>query len=203
MNNIKFPAIKTFKKTGAEPITNSKEQTISTVIDFWKWAYSDFLDNTQRGILAEYLVACALGLENTLRTNWDKYDLITHNGITLEIKTSAYLQTWGQKKLSNLVFGIQPTHGWNKETNEYEIKKSRQADIYVFCIFKHQETESANPLDLKQWEFYIINKKALDDHAGTQKTITIRRLRTIGAYHCCFEDLQRTIHNVYKIEAGI
>lgn len=125
MTDIKFPMIQTTKKTGNEPLINFKGETIGTVLDFWKWAYSDLLDNAQRGILAEYLVANALNLQNTIRTNWDKYDLITQDGITLEIKTSAYLQTWGQKKLSNLIFGIQPTYGWNKETNEYDTLKSR------------------------------------------------------------------------------
>ena len=111
MTDIKFPMIQIAKKTGNESLINFKGETIGTVLDFWKWAYSDLLDNAQRGILAEYLVANALNLQNTIRTNWDKYDLITQDGITLEIKTSAYLQTWGQKKLSNLIFGIQPTYG--------------------------------------------------------------------------------------------
>ena len=73
MTDIKFPMIQTTKKTGNESLINFKGETIGTVLDFWKWAYSDLLDNAQRGILAEYLVANALNLQNTIRTNWDKY----------------------------------------------------------------------------------------------------------------------------------
>ena len=31
------------------------------MLDFWRWAFSDLRDNTQRGVLAEFLVALALG----------------------------------------------------------------------------------------------------------------------------------------------
>ena len=203
MDNIKLPIIHNSQKTGKELLFNLKGQTISTVLDFWKWAYSDLFDNTQRGILAEYIVACALDLQNTKRTNWDKYDLITKTGITLEIKTSAYLQTWGQKKLSKLVFGIQPTYGWNKETNEYDTIKSRQADIYIFCIFKHKDPLTANPLNLNQWAFYILNTKILNQKVGNQKSITINSLKALGAKYCCFEDLKFTVYNEYKKETGL
>jgi hypothetical protein len=32
----------------------------ATVLDFWRWAFSDLRDNTGRGILAEFFVATAL-----------------------------------------------------------------------------------------------------------------------------------------------
>ena len=60
MTDIKFPMIQTTKKQETKSLINFKGETIGTVLDFWKWAYSDLLDNAQRGILAEYLVANAL-----------------------------------------------------------------------------------------------------------------------------------------------
>jgi hypothetical protein len=33
-----------------------------TVADFWGWSRSDLLDNTERGVLAELIVAAALGI---------------------------------------------------------------------------------------------------------------------------------------------
>ncbi len=32
-----------------------------TIVDCWQWAYSDLISNTERGVLAEYLVAKAVG----------------------------------------------------------------------------------------------------------------------------------------------
>lgn len=52
----------------ASPITikSGDEQIIGTdktLLDFWRWGFSDVLNNTTRGIFAEYLVATALGIE--------------------------------------------------------------------------------------------------------------------------------------------
>lgn len=37
--------------------------------DFWAWSSSDVLSNTLRGIVAEYLVAQALGVADGVRTD--------------------------------------------------------------------------------------------------------------------------------------
>ena len=46
-----------------------------TVLDFWRWSASDLLSNTMRGIVAEYIVAKALGLTDQPREEWRAYDL--------------------------------------------------------------------------------------------------------------------------------
>ena len=50
----------------------------------------DGMDNAERGALAEYLVACALGGGEGVRVNWDKYDLLSPEGIAVEVKSSGY-----------------------------------------------------------------------------------------------------------------
>ena len=113
-----YPAIIPERLTGQELIINPNGEPVSSLIDFWRWAYSDLIGNAERGALAEYIVACALGINHAERISWDKYDLVTKEGIAVEVKTSGYLQTWEQKTLSKLVFGIQPTYGWNSKSNE-------------------------------------------------------------------------------------
>ena len=54
------------------------------------------MDNTARGTLAEFLVAAALGLLDTPRLEWDSYDLKTRTGVTIEVKSAAYIQSWKQ-----------------------------------------------------------------------------------------------------------
>ena len=46
-----------------------------TVGDFWSWAYSDVLVNTVRPLLAEFLVAAALGQLDQARLEWDAVDV--------------------------------------------------------------------------------------------------------------------------------
>lgn len=46
-------------------------------------------------------------------------------------------------------FGIQPTFAWDAETNVYDTEMRRQSDIYVFCVLKHTDQETIDPLDAK------------------------------------------------------
>lgn len=46
--------------TGNEEFTLHGSSAGITIKDFWSWAYSDLLDNTQRGVMAEFLVYSSL-----------------------------------------------------------------------------------------------------------------------------------------------
>ena len=48
------------RKTGAEPLVAAGRSMGLTLADFWAWAWSDLLGNTERGVLAEFIVAAAL-----------------------------------------------------------------------------------------------------------------------------------------------
>ena len=129
----------------------------ATIGDYWQWAYSDIIGNTDRGALAEYIVAIALGTTAPARNCWAPYDLETPTGIRVEVKSSAYLQSWFQKRPSSPGFGIRKTLAWDPATNEYDQEKRRHADVYVFCLLAHQKDKATlNPLDLAQWEFYVV-----------------------------------------------
>lgn len=45
---------------GEEKFKLFEKDTDITINDFWSWAYSDLLNNTSRGILAEFLVHSAI-----------------------------------------------------------------------------------------------------------------------------------------------
>ena len=66
-----------------------------SVRDFWQFALGDLRMNNARGYLAEFMVGKALGLQDLKRIEWDAYDLCL-DGITIEVKSSAYLQSWEQ-----------------------------------------------------------------------------------------------------------
>ena len=96
-------AIETVKKTGKEPFTLNGEELPFDVSAFWRWSSSDLLGNALRGVLAEFIVASALGITERPREEWDAYDLITPSGLKVEVKSSAYLQSWQQTKLSKIM----------------------------------------------------------------------------------------------------
>src|SRR5690606_19809719 len=103
-----------------------------SVLDFWKWSVSDLLSNATRGILAEFIVATATGVDlNTVRDEWGAFDLETREGIKIEVKSAAYLQTWNQSKLSSINFSIKIPRLWDNETNMASSIRLRPSDVYV------------------------------------------------------------------------
>lgn len=70
---------------GDEPV----QGTDTTVLDFWRFALSDFKMNNVRGYLAEFLVARAIGAAGP-RVEWDAYDVVAPDGTTIEVKASAW-----------------------------------------------------------------------------------------------------------------
>jgi hypothetical protein len=72
---------------------------------------SDLIDNITRGRLAEFIVASALGISiDGVRDSWAAWDLtIPDPLIRIEVKSSAYLQSWFQKSYSNVTFATPKT----------------------------------------------------------------------------------------------
>ena len=92
------------KLTGEEHIHDERGKNVATIQDFWMWAYSNLTDNTQRGAYAEYLVSVALGAEAATRKDWGPYDVLTPNGIRVEVKASAYIQAWKRMNIFTTIF---------------------------------------------------------------------------------------------------
>ena len=149
----------------------------ATIGDFWQWAYSDLISNTDRGILAEYIVAIALGIDDAVRVPWGPYDLVTPAGIKIEVKSGSYIQSWNQSEHSKIQFSIKKTLEWRPATNSFGGERKRQADIYVFCHLSHQTKEDINPLDLKQWDFYVIPTNTLDIEMKDAGSISLVRVK--------------------------
>ncbi len=97
--NDSFAALIVECKTGNEPLHQDGNPLGETLLDFWRWSASDLVSNATRGVLAEYIVATALGLAGGVRVEWDPFDLLSQEGAKIEIKSAAYLQSWRQRIL--------------------------------------------------------------------------------------------------------
>lgn len=139
--------------------------------DYWRWSASCLLDNTTRGVLAEFLVAKALRrfVRERPRSEWDAYDLHAEVGgrdITVEVKSSARVQSWAQRKLSRPQFRVAPTRKWNPATGRYSEHPLR-ADIYVFCLFAAATVNThAAALNVDHWRFRVATGSELPDQAS-------------------------------------
>lgn len=189
-------AIEFTRKIGTEKIIGVKNDV--NLLNYWQWAYSDLIGNTERGSLAEYIVSLACENDNEIRVNWDAYDLELKNGIKVEVKSSAYLQTWKQKKYTKPLFGINKTKAWNYIENVYDDETKRQADIYVFALLAHKDKSSVNPLDINQWEFYVLSTEKLNKVMGDCKTISLDKIIDLGAEKILFNDLLDKINREYS-----
>ncbi len=126
------------------------------------------MDNTARGMLAEFLVATAVGQQEHPRVEWEQFDLCTPSGVTIEVKSAAAIQSWKQVAPTPIQFTIGPRQGWDSETGQYNEQARRWADLYVFCVL-----EGADPLDMDKWQFYVLPSAVLDDACQQQQTIRL------------------------------
>jgi len=150
----------------------------STITNFWQWAYSDILSNRNRSIFAEYLVAKALNLDNTARIEWDSKDL-SYKGINIEVKSSAYAQSWGQNKESKISFDIEKKKCWNQENNTYSSDKQRNSDFFIFCLYFKFSKKIIDVIDVSNWHFYILSKEIIDSEYGNQKRVVLNKLKEL------------------------
>ncbi len=184
-----------------EPLSGDEQLPVgATVRDFWGWIGSDLVGNTTRGLFAEYLVGLAVGAfagEDTdgVRDEWGKHDIETPDGVTIEVKSAAYLQTWLQKKESTPSFGIARTQAWDNTTGSSSEEKARWSDVYVFCLLHHRSKATLNPLDVGQWTFFVLPTAVLDAEVGEQKSIGLRRLRDLGASEVSFGGIARAVQD--------
>lgn len=186
-------------KTGEEPLINNEKYLGFKLIDFWRWSVSDILSNATRGRLAEFIIATATNIDVTsVRDEWGPYDLITSNNVKLEIKSAAYLQSWEQKMLSKISFSTKLTYGWDDKENRRSLIPQRQADVYVFCLLKHSDKQTINPLDLSQWEFYVLATRQLNDYTRSQHSITLNSLKRL-TQAIDYDQIEREIKTKYLL----
>ncbi|MBM3131772.1 MAG: hypothetical protein FJY85_11985 [Deltaproteobacteria bacterium] len=187
-----YPALNCTRLQGTESFHSGGQSLGFSLLSFWQWSVSDLVDNTQRGVLAEFLVARALGIGlSEIRRSWDSYDLTSPTGVKIEIKSAAFLQSWSQKGVSTISFNVQPRRAWDSE-NGYEETPRRHADVYVFALLAETRKERLDPLDLAQWEFYVLPTKVLNERKRSQHSITLKSLQALTS-RIAWADLAREI----------
>jgi hypothetical protein len=183
------------RRTGAEAFHAAGQALGFDVLDFWRWSSSNLAGNALRGVLAEYLVARALDLTTDCRVEWDACDFRTPDGIAIEVKSAAYVQSWAQTRPSRIVFGIQPTHGWDAATNTSSAERRRSADVYVFCLLHHGDRDSLDPLNVQQWRFYVLPTRILDQKIPLQKTLSLSGLLALDPIECDYAGLAGAVRS--------
>ncbi|MFH1852134.1 MAG: hypothetical protein ABIA75_07290 [Candidatus Neomarinimicrobiota bacterium] len=186
--------IRIHPKSGNEKLHYDGESVDIDLLSFWIWSASDFISNTTRGILAEFIVAKGMGnISSGVRNEWEPYDLETDDGIKIEVKSAAYVQSWHQHKLSHISFRVQKKLVWEANTNRREGVAKRPADVYVFALLSHKDKMTIDPLNLKQWEFFVLPTEVLNQRKRSQHSITLKSLDRISGGSVNFFELKAAV----------
>ena len=145
-------------------------------LSFYKWAFGDLTEqDSDVGMLAEYLVGDILSCLPPTRKVQAPYDLITKNGTTLEVKATTH--KYAQK-------GRAPYYRWDVSTQSEMLKGNRPiADEWIFLIASFPRETSRTPrvvqaFDTKNWKCYVVSGEKLRT-AGCTKYVsesTLKRL---------------------------
>jgi hypothetical protein len=196
INNIQmslsFKEIIPTQKTGEEYFHQNGNTIAYNLLQFWRWAGSDLINNTTRGWLAEYIVSIALDSSKEVRLEWAPFD-IQFKGYCIEVKSSSYIQSWNQTNISQIRFGIELHRIWNSLTGKYENKSTRSSHIYVFCVFKETDIKKIDPMNLLQWDFYIIPTYKINSSLGKQKTVGLKKLKVLKSVIVSYPEIKNQI----------
>jgi hypothetical protein len=166
----------------------------ATVLDFWRWGFSDLRLNIVRGVLAEFLVAKAVGAVDTPKEEWANFDVRTPSGIRVEVKASAYWQSWAQRGPSKTIFSGLTARSWS-EDGGYTKSREVRADVFVFALHACRERERYDPLDIGQWEFRVLRARVIRE-AGS-RSVGIGFLDRHGARPVPWNELSHAIEAAY------
>lgn len=158
-----------------------------SVSDFWRFAMPDLRMNNARGYFAEYLVSRALGLD-VVRVEWDDFDVLW-DGVKIEVKSSAYLQSWAQRRLSTISFGNLRGRRLDPEAG-YVGEQTYNADVYVFAWNTQTVPHAYDPLDVGAWAFHVVGRAKLE--ALGYKSIGLTALEKLST-RVSFEGLEGAI----------
>ncbi len=154
-------------------------ETGASVLDYWRWGHSDLRANAERGVLAEFLVASALGDNRPRRDPWGNFDVLTPEGVKVEVKASGYMQSWAQRAHSKIVFsGLKSRRA--PSASDWEALMRRDAppkwgelwtreatylaDVYVFGVHTQRDPDAYDVLHVEEWDFYAISVALLREY---------------------------------------
>ena len=146
-------------------------------LSFYKWAFGDLTEqDSDIGILAEYLVGDLLGCLPPSRKVNAPFDLITKSGVTIEVKATTH--KYARK-------GKTAYYRWGVKTQSEALKGNRPiADVWAFLIATFPRATSGTPrvaqaFDLKNWTCYLVPGKELRT-SGCTSYVSESTLRRLG-----------------------
>ena len=181
---------------GSEKFEFNGKELGYNFIDFWRFHYSNIYDI--QGRIAEFIVAKALDIHDSQNDQyWTLWDL-TYKGLRVEVKETSYYHSFNKDgKISQ-----QRTFGITKANGSYDPQVSgnsefcRQNDVYIFCLNTGYTKEESYPLNLNNWEFYIVPTSVINENCGNNKTISLGRIKKLGFSATPYDKIRDTLDEI-------
>jgi len=187
------------KLTGNENFLNSENKF--SVLDFWRYGFSNLNSNVLRGALTEFIVESALKdqKEIDIRNPWGDYD-VEYKGKKIEVKSCSYLQDWDQEKLTNIQWSGLKAKSiyWSSAVSKFKTseEKDYKSDIYVLGLLNHKETDTLDILNLNQWVFYVLSKDELKRVSNNKSAVSLAKLEKNNIKPMMFSELKEVIERL-------
>jgi len=101
--------------------------------------------------------------------------------------------------LSKISFSIKKAQLWNNQLSQYSNEATRHADVYVFCLLKHDVRETIDPLNLDHWDFYIVPITRLNSYQRSEHSITLKSLQALTSA-VNYGDIKSAFQSAYEID---
>ena len=185
------------RKTGNEKFVCNGRELNMTLLDFWQYSYSQIYD--LQDSIAEFIVSKALGEDSPVnKDSWTLFDIL-YRDCRVEIKETAYYHAFNKegKVSESRTFGIAEAYSKYKDKTS---ELARQSEVYVFCLITGKDKESGDPLNLDNWEFYIIPTSVINEKCKKNKSISLGRVRKL-AQKTEYGDIKKAIDQM--IDTGV
>ena len=98
----------------------------------------------------------------------------------LEMKASAYVQSWRTARPSKINFGVGKRLEMDDLTAAYGTVPARIADVSVFALFEPQTHPAGDILDTGLWRFHVVDTSALEARIGHAKSASLATIQAFG-----------------------
>lgn len=186
------------KLIGSEQFKNAGDKKFS-VLEFWRYGFSNLNSNVLRGALAEFLVENAIRGNNEIdvRNPWGDSDVISPDGKKIEVKCCSYIQDWDQNDFTRILWsGLKAKELYYSDAVKKlsELKSADyKSDIYVLALFKHQDPATLDILDMNQWCFWVLPKERIKEISKNGNSVSLIWLEKLGIKPLQFDDLGTTL----------
>ena len=94
----------------------------------------------------------------------------------------------GNRASHSVKDGVFFSFGGNKNEHCFWKNIIAKSDVYVFCFFDQQNQKTVDPMNLREWRFFIISVDVINHRCSGQKSISLEKVLTLNPFEVSYEE---------------